>query len=338
MEIRGDWLGLVQEEIVDPERPIVDPHHHFFINSDHGFEDYLLDHYWADTGAGHNIEQTVFVECGAMFRTDGPEEMKPVGQTEWVAGLAAQTEQAPAGKSRVRAIVGFADLTLGSKVRPVLEAQTKASALFKGIRQIVAWDESDTVPSMPDFSGQDTYRDPSFRAGFAELAEMGLMFDSWHYHPQTPFLVELARDFPETKIVLDHLGTPLNTGIYASQSEEIFEAWKQGLNDLAELPNTYVKLGGMLMPWNGFGWEERDRPGTSDELVELQGRYYHHAIEAFGPSRCMFESNFPADKPSISYHVVWNAFKKLAAGYSESEKDRLFRGTAMEVYGLDPID
>jgi predicted TIM-barrel fold metal-dependent hydrolase len=167
---------------------------------------------------------------------------------------------------------------------------------------------------------------------------MGLMFDSWHYHPQTPFLVELARDFPETKIVLDHLGTPLNTGIYASQSEEIFEAWKQGLNDLAELPNTYVKLGGMLMPWNGFGWEERDRPGTSDELVELQGRYYHHAIEAFGPSRCMFESNFPADKPSISYHVVWNAFKKLAAGYSESEKDRLFRGTAMEVYGLGPID
>ena len=338
MEIREDWLALVQEEIVEPERPIVDPHHHFFIDSEHGFEDYLLEHYWADMGSGHNVEQTVFIECGARFRPDGPEEMKCVGQTEWVAGLAAEAEQAPAGTARVRAIVGFADLTLGSKVRPVLEAQAELTPLFRGIRQIVAWDESDTVPSMPDFSSGDAYADPRFREGFAELAAMGLIFDGWHYHPQTPYLTALARDFPDTKIVLDHLGTPLNTGPYAAQSEEIFEVWKQGLTDLAALPNTYVKLGGMLMPYNGFGWEQRDRPGTSDELVALQGRYYQHAIEAFGPERAMFESNFPADKPSLSYHVVWNAFKKIAAGYSEPEKDRLFRGTAMEVYGLDPIE
>ena len=336
MQIREDWLALVREEIVEPERPIVDPHHHFFLDSAHGFDDYLLEHYWADTGDGHNVEQTVFVECGAMYRTEGPEELRPVGQAEWVAGLAAETEQAPAGRARVRAIVGFADLTLGEGVRPVLEAQAAATPLFRGIRQIVAWDESDTVPSMPDLAGPETYRDPRFRAGFAALDSMGLSFDAWHYHPQTPYLAELARDFPGATIVLDHLGTPLNTGPYASRSEEIFEVWKRGVSELAALPNTRVKLGGMLMPWNGFGWEERERPGGSDELVALQQRYYHHAIAAFGPERCMFESNFPADKPSVSYHVVWNAFKKMAARYSEAERDRMFRGTAMEVYRLGP--
>ena len=337
MEIREDWLALVQEEIIEPERPIVDPHHHFFFNSDHGFEDYLLDHYWADTDT-HNVEQTVFIECGAMFREDGPEDLKPVGQTEWVAGLAAEAEQAPAGKARVRAIVGTADLMLGSGVRRCLEAQMEASSLFRGIRYIVAWDESDTVPSMPALESAEAYRDPRFREGFAELASLGLMFDGWHYHPQTPYLAELARDFPDTTIVLDHLGTALNTGPYASQADEIFEVWKQGITEVASLPNTYIKLGGMLMPWNGFGWDTRERPGTSDELVALQSRYYLHAIEAFGPERAMFESNFPADKPSVSYHVVWNAFKKMVADFSESEKDRLFRGTAMEVYGLEPME
>ena len=191
---------------------------------------------------------------------------------------------------------------------------------------------------MPALSSGEAYRDPRFREGFAELASLGLMFDGWHYHPQTPYLTELARDFPDTTIVLDHLGTPLNTGPYASQADEIFEVWKQGISELAALPNTYIKLGGMLMPWNGFGWEARERPGTSDELVALQSRYYLHAIEAFGPERAMFESNFPADKPSVSYHVVWNAFKKMVADFSESEKDRLFRGTAMEVYGLEPME
>ena len=336
MEIREDWLALVREEIVEPERPIVDPHHHFFLNSEHGFDDYLLEHYWGDTGDGHKVEQTVFVECSAEYRTEGPEELKPVGQTEWVDGLAAETAKAPAGASRVSAIVGFADLTLGARVREVLEAHVAASDLFRGIRQIAAWDESDSVPSVPE-QGR-LYSDPTFREGFAELSAMGLMFDGWHYHPQTPQLTELARDFPDTTIVLDHLGTPLGTEPFVSRREEIFEEWKRGITELAAQPNVHIKLGGMLMPYCGYGWEVRDRPGTSDELVEVQGRYYRHAIEAFGPDRSMFESNFPADKPSLSYHVAWNAFKKIAAGFSESEKDSMFRGTAMRVYGIEPLE
>lgn len=166
---------------------------------------------------------------------------------------------------------------------------------------------------------------------------MGLVFDAYHYHPQTPQLTALARAFPAARINLNHLGTPVGTGPYAGKQEEVFAKWAKDLAELATCPNVTIKLGGLAMPWNGFGFEQGARPPGSDEIVRRQARYYHYAIEKFGPARCMFESNFPVDKCAVSYAVLWNAFKKIAAGYTEAEKDAMFYGTASKFYGLKPL-
>lgn len=333
MQIREDWLAQVREEIVDPERPIVDPHHHFFLGSEM-FPDYMLGDLWKDTGSGHHVEQTVFLQCGMHYRESGPESMAPVGETEWVAGIAAEAAKGRKGAARIGAIAGHADLCLGAAVREVLEAHLQASPLFCGIRDIAIWDADPEVHSVPKASDAALYRDPKFREGFAQLEPLGLSFDAYHYHTQTPYLTELARAFPGTTIVLDHLGTPVGVASYAGKREEIFAQWKRDLTELATCPNVVIKLGGMLMPWNGYGWELRERPATSDELVQVQGRYYRHAIEAFGPERCMFESNFPVDKLSCSYTVLWNQFKKLTRGFSADERKAMFHDTAMRTYRL----
>ncbi len=332
MEIRPEVLALVQEEILEPERPIVDPHHHFFDELP-VFDSYSLDDLWADTGT-HNVEQTVFVQCHEHHRKSGPEKLAPVGETEWVDGIAAESARGPAGASRVAAIVGTAKLSLGDGVQEVLEAHLEASSLFRGIRDTAAWADGEGVGRASPTGNAFLYDDAAFRAGFAKLAPLGLSFDGYHYHTQTRTMAPLARAFPDTTIVVDHLSTPLGIGPYAGKRDEIFEVWAKDMSFLAGCPNVNVKLGGMAMPWNGFGWDEAARPPTSDEFVAAQGRYYQHAIEAFGPDRCMFESNFPVDKLSLSYAVLWNAFKKIAAGYSEDEKESLFRGTATRVYRL----
>ncbi len=335
MKIRPDVLALVQEEILEPERPIVDPHHHFF-DELAVFQRYSLEDLWADTGT-HNVEQTVFVECTEHYRKSGPQNLAPVGETEWVDGIAAEAARGPAGAARVGAIVGKANLSLGDGVQEVLEAHLAASSLFRGIRDTAAWAEGEGVHQASPTGDAFLYDDAAFRSGFAKLLPLGLSFDGYHYHMQTRTMASLARAFPETTIVVDHLSTPLGIGPFAGKRDEIFEAWAKEMSDLAGCPNVNVKLGGMAMPWNGFGWDEATRPPTSDEFVTAQGRYYHHAIEAFGPERCMFESNFPVDKLSLSYAVLWNAFKKIAAGYSVDEQESLFRGTAMRVYRIDPL-
>ena len=330
--VREDWLAQVTEEILEPTRRIVDPHHHFFAETTE-FPHYNLDQLSADT-ATHHVEQTVYLQCWEGHRKSGPEEMKPVGETEWVDDIAAQARKKPQSV-QIGALIGTTELRLGARVRDVLDAHCAASKLFRGIRQIAAWDASGVVLVMPDVLDANLYGDKNFRAGFSVLAEMGLVFDAYHYFHQTPHLTALARAFPTVSIVLDHLGTPLGVGPYVGREEEIFVQWKRDLAELATCPNVVIKLGGLAMPWNGFGFETNPRPPTSDELVARQNRYYQFAIEQFGPSRCMFESNFPVDKVAISYAVLWNAFKKMAAGYSEAEKDSLFRGTATRVYKLN---
>ena len=331
-EIRPEWLALVNEEILEPERRIVDPHHHFFAQTEF-FPHYHLADLWADT-ATHNVEQTVYVQCEEGYRTDGPEQLRPVGETEWVAEIAAEAERGAPGAARIGGMVGTADLCLGSKVREVLEAHCAASPLFRGIRHSAVWDEFEGVHSVAQTGNRELYSDATFREGFRELVDLGLSFDAYQYHTQTKQLAGLARAFPDANIVCDHLGTPLGVGPYAGRRDEIFSQWARDMTELATCPNVTIKLGGLAMPWNGFGFENAERPPSSDDLVALQGRYYQHAIEAFGPSRCMFESNFPVDKLALSYATLWNAFKKVAAGYSESEKDALFRGTASRVYRL----
>lgn len=330
--VRPEWLAQVKEETIDPSRRIVDPHHHFFAQNP-DFPRYDLESLHADT-ATHRVEQTVYLQCWEGYRTEGPEHLRVVGETEWVDGFAAQARQIP-GAARIGAIMATADLCTGAAVREVLEAHQSASRLFRGIRQIAAWDPCPDLLSMPGLQDGNLYGQSGFRDGFKVLSGMGLVFDAYHYYHQTPHLTALAEAFPETPIVLDHLGTPLGVGPYANREEEIRQVWARDLNTLARCPNVYVKLGGLAMPWNGFGFELAARPPTSDELVARQSYHYHYAIETFGPSRCMFESNFPVDKCALSYQVLWNAFKKMAARYTEPEQDAMFRGTASRVYGLE---
>ena len=323
---------LVTEEILEPQLPIVDPHHHLW---DHAQSRYLLDELLADTGSGHHVTATVFVECMSMYRADGPDAMKPVGETEFVNGVAAMSASGRYGATRVAAaIVGFADLTLGERVGAVLDAHLAASPRFRGIRHAAGWDASDEVRNSHTKPPRGLFLESGFRRGFAELGRRGLSFEAWLYHPQLADLVGLAKAFPETTIVLDHFGGPLGIGPYAGKRAEIFQDWKGAIRSVADCPNVVAKLGGLVMPLNGFGLHKRDEPVTSIELSDLTREWYLHAIDAFGPARCMFESNFPVDKVSCSYRVLWNSFKRIAAAFSSAEKATMFSGTATRVYRL----
>jgi L-fuconolactonase len=338
-----EWLDLVIEEIVDPERPIIDPHHHLWTATDGrrlGFGDYLLKQLWDDTGSGHNIVKTVFLECRAGYRKDGPEQFRPVGETEFVATLALQSSEVGEGRAEIAAIVSHADLTLGAEVAEVLAAHEEAGkGFFRGIRHSGASEPNPEALSIrPRYShvpgGGGLYNRKDFQEGVRTLGRYGYTFEAWHYHHQLGDFRGLAAAAPETTIILDHLGVPLGVGPYAGRRDEIFATWGTDLAALAELPNVYVKLGGMAMRDNGFGWHDDPRPPTSDEFAFAQRRYYLHAIEMFGPERCMFESNFPVDKVSISYPVLWNGIKKIAAPFSEDEKNAMFYGTAANLYRI----
>ena len=331
-----EWLAQVQEEILDPARPICDPHHHLW---DHPGNRYLLDELLGDIGSGHNVVSTVFVECMSMYRADGPEAMRPVGETEFVNGIAAMSASGRYGPARVAAgIVGFADLSLGDDVVPVLEAHIAAApARFRGIRHAAGWHESPDIRNSHTNPPRGLLSDPKFRRGYQHLPRFGLTFEAWLYHPQLAELVDLARTFPAVTIVLDHFGGPLGIGPYAGHRDEVFAAWKQDIDALAACPNVVAKLGGINMPINGFGWDKRPVPPTSEELAAATRHYYDRTIDRFGPSRCMFESNFPVDRASCSYGVLWNAFKRIAAGYSEVDKSAMFHDTAARVYRLPSI-
>jgi L-fuconolactonase len=330
---RSEWLSQVTEPIIEPEQRICDPHHHLWDDCDNR---YLLDQLLEDLQSGHNVVSSVFVECASMYRDAGPEAMRPVGETEFVNGVSAMTDSGFYGEIRACAgIVSFADLNLGQAVGEVLDAHMDSSSRFRGIRHAAGWDADDRVRKSHSNPFAQMLADPTFREGYAELGKRGLSFDAWLYHPQIPELIDLAKAFPDIPIILDHFGGPLGIGPYATKREEIFTNWKANIVELALCPNVSAKLGGLVMPINGFDFHKRDRPATSDEIVEATGRYYRHAIECFGVERCMFESNFPVDKQSCSYAVLWNAFKKIVADASESEKSALFHDSAALAYRLD---
>ncbi|GMV64132.1 MAG: amidohydrolase [Parvibaculum sp.] len=329
----AEWLAKVREEALEPALPIIDPHHHLW---DHPGSRYELDELMADVAQGHNIRATVFVECKSMYRAGGPDALKPVGETEYVNGIAAKSASGGFGETRVAAaIVGFADLRLGKAVDEVLEAHIAvAPARFRGIRHASAFDDSPDVRASHTLPPKGLLGLPAFREGYARLAKYGLSFDAWLYHTQIPELTALARANPETTIVFDHFGGPIGIGPYEGKRVEILAQWKKDVAELATCPNVVAKLGGINMAVNGFGWHKRDLPPTSDELVAATRDWYLHSIDVFGTERCMFESNFPVDKLSCSYGVLWNAFKKIAKGFSEAEKASLFHDTAKRVYRL----
>lgn len=326
-----EWRALVTEDIVEPERPIIDPHHHLWSSASF-WGTYELENLWADTGSGHNVEKTIFIDCRSNYREDGPEHLKPIGETEYVALVAEASAENP-NQATIAGIVSHANMTLGKGVTEVLEAHEVAGrGRFRGIRHAGPQDTTGTL--MNSGSGRPCpYTRPDFQEGVRTLGEMGYTYDTWHFFMQNQDYLKLAQSAPNTTMILDHFGTPLGAGAYAGKQAEIFEEWSKDIAEIAgTCPNVVAKLGGLAMPDNGFGWDTRETPPTSDEFAEAQRPYYLHTIECFGPDRCMFESNFPVDKLSISYHVLWNGLKKIVADFSEEEKHAMFYGTAARVY------
>jgi predicted TIM-barrel fold metal-dependent hydrolase len=332
---RQAWLEKAQAEtVLEPDLPIVDTHHHLW---DRPGNRYLLHDFLEDVRSGHNVVATVFLECNAMLRAGGPEALRPVGQTEFVAGIAAMSDSGGYGPTRVAAgIVGFADLTLGDRVEPVLEANIRAGGgRFRGVRHAAAWDADQVIGNSRTANGPHLMQQKDFRAGLARLTALGLSLDAWVFHTQLDDLIDLARAHPAANIITGHCGGPLGYGPYAGKRDEVFAAWKPRIVELAQCRNVTMKLGGMMMRLASYDYGARSAPPSSAELAAMWRPYIETCIEAFGADRCMFESNFPVDKMGIGWVALWNAFKLIAAGASAAEKRALFCGTASRVYRLD---
>jgi predicted TIM-barrel fold metal-dependent hydrolase len=332
-----EWLALaVPEERIEPDLPIIDPHHHLWLGYAGVASRYMLEDYLADAQTGHhNVVATLFVECDSMYRADGPAELKPLGEVEFVNGCAAMSASGQFGPARVAAgIVGHADLTLGSRAGAVLEAEMAITRRFVGIRHAAAFHADARIGNAHGIKAAGLYRRPDFRSGFAQLARLGLTFDAWAYHTQLDDVAGLARAFPGTSIVMNHVGGPLGYGPYAGRRDATFAEWKQAITALAACPNVYVKLGGMTNRLAAFDYMQLPRPPSSAELAEYWRAYILTAIELFGAGRCMFESNFPVDKMGITFTALWNAFKRLTANASADEKAALFAGAARRAYRL----
>jgi len=330
--VRAEWLARVREEIIEPGLPIIDPHHHLWHDRPSGR--YLLEELVADLTSGHNVVATVFLQCGWMQRKDGPVEFRPVGETEVVNAVAVLSASGAYGKPRACAgIVAFADLR-GARLDAVLDAHVAAGGgHFRGIRHTAAWDDA-IVPTTSVVPPPGLLLDPAFVRGVRRLGQRGLTYDCWLYHPQLKDLLTVARAAPETAMVIDHVGGPLGCGPYRGRGDEVFAEWRADMKNLAACPNVHVKLGGLAMRVNGFDYHENTLPPTSARIAEDWTPWIATCIELFGAERCMFESNFPVDKGMCSYPVLWNAFKRIAAGATTAEKAALFHDTAARFYRL----
>jgi predicted TIM-barrel fold metal-dependent hydrolase len=328
---RFQQVGSVEIETpLDAELPICDAHHHLWQRPPKG---YLLEDLLEDLSVGHNIVSTVAIECDYAYRRDGANESKPVGETEFLEGVAARVASDPSIKTRVAAaIVGHVDLALGDAVAPVLDAHLGASpSRFRGIRHSTTWDGSGALRNE---AAPGLLADEKFRRGFAWLQKLGLSFEAWVYHPQLAEVAGLARAFAQVPIILNHLGAPLGVGPYAGKRDEVFRVWSRGIGEVAKCPNVAVKLGGIGSLRSGYDWHERAAKPSSRELSEILRPYIEHCTEAFGVDRCMFESNFPVEKASNTYANLWNAFKLITEKYSADERAAVFHDTAARVYRI----
>ena len=332
----NQWLALTPEDALEPEIPICDPHHHFWEHRPEpaDYQRYLLPELAADLNTGHNIRSTVFVEARSSYRPDGPEELRSVGEVEFVQALADAASAGQYGPARpAHGIIGRADLKLGPAVRPVLEALQQASPdRFRGIRHSVGWDPS---PELDNREVEGCLLRDDYRAGARILADLGHILENSLYFPQLPDLADFANAVPQLTIVLNHLGGLCRIGPYAGNDDEVMAQWRHGINAVAACPNIVMKLGGIGMPRIGFDWHTRPTPVGSAEIAQSAAPIIHYLIEQFGPQRCMFESNFPVDKVSFSYPVLFNAFKRISAEYTPTERAALFHDTAARIYQLE---
>jgi predicted TIM-barrel fold metal-dependent hydrolase len=337
--VRPEWLATRQEAPLDPAIPVVDSHHHLYERP--GIR-YLLDEFLQDINCGHDVRATVFVQARAMLRVDAPPLLQPLGETEFVNGIAAMSASGIYGSTRVCAgIVGYADLTAGDNIRPVLERHIARAGgtvteggRFRGVRQPLTWDQDSSLMNSLYPLSESLLDSREFRAGFAHLAPLGLSFEGWVFFHQLPALAKLARAFPDTRIVVNHCGGIVGIARYAGQHQEVFRRWKQGLTEIAACPNVMIKLSGLGMRLGGFGFEDLEQAPSSLELAKAWRPWIESCIEAFGTNRCMYGSNFPVDKGSHSYGIGLNGLKRLVANASRSEKDDIFWRSAQRFYCL----
>jgi predicted TIM-barrel fold metal-dependent hydrolase len=332
--VRPEWLALRTEAILEPELKIVDPHHHLWDRQDNR---YLFHDLLSDMNAGHNVVSTVFVQCRTMLRADGPAALAPLGEVEFVTGIAAMSASGIYGSARACAgIVAGADLQLGDQVTPVLELMARsAGGRLRGVRNPVVWHSSpDVQSSTASPPPKGLMADTAFRKGVVQLGLLGLSLDVWAYHTQLGEIYELAKANPKVTVIVDHFGGPVGVGPHAADMSEMFKQWRAGIALVASLPNTVIKMGGAGMPVFGIRFDQAPTPPASEQLAIAWRAYFETCVELFGADRCMFESNFPVDKGMFSYHVLWNGFKRLAKDCSAAEKTALFSGTAERVYRL----
>ena len=331
----ADWLAQTQEPVLEPDLPICDPHHHFWVHRPRlAYQQYLLAELAEDINSGHNVRSTVFIDARSEYRTYGPEELRSVGEVEFVQKLADESASGTYGPARAAAaIIGRADLKLGEEVRPVLEALQAASPnRFRGVRHMVGWDPS---PEVMDWDIQGVLATDGYRTGGRILAEMGFLLENYLYVSQLDELADFANAVPDLTIVLNHLGGLARGGPDADRDDEVLAEWRRGVANVARCPNIIMKLGGLGRKTVGEPWSEREVPVGSGELADSLAPLMNYCIEQFGPDRCMFESNFPVDKVFCSYNVLYNAFKRLSRGYSASERAAMFHDTAARVYSID---
>ena len=329
------WLASRVEEILDPALPIIDPHHHLWVRDGNT---YLLPELLVDLNSGHAVAATVFEECHSMYRPAGPEEDRSLGETEFVTGFAAMGASGTFGRTRFCArMVGYVDLTLGNRAKGLLEQHVATSGgRFAGVRFSTAWHAHDRIHKVAPRAG--ILLEPGFREGFACLNALGLVFDAWVYHTQLGEVAALAAAFPDTTIMLNHVGTPILGGPYSGRFDEAFAEWSAGMAALARQTNVCVKLGALPIRLPGAPAAPRDAPPSSESVAAAWRPFIERSIALFGADRCMFESNFPVQKRWCSYPVVWNAFKHLVAGASAEEKAALFQRTAARVYKVGGQD
>jgi len=325
------------EQILDPDIEIIDPHHHLYPNSHWVSEGgaFLIQEFAKDLNAGHKVVSTVYVECSQLYRQTGPEHLRPAGEAEFSSVMARLAETGHFGPARVcEAFVGTANLLRLDILDEVLDALDHASdGRLRGIRYPANWDPDPLVnPSSRPYAIQGVMMDETFRKGVARLSERGLVFEAFQYYPQLSELADLAATLPDAQIVCNHVGGLVGTRAYSGPDN--FDNWKARVLEVAKRPNILMKLGGLANERTNFGFNRRTEDATEDELVETWGPYIRTCIEAFGPNRCMFESNFPVDMCATNYVTLWNTFKRIAADYSESEKADLFAGTARRTYRL----
>jgi L-fuconolactonase len=330
LPVRSEWLASGTEAALEPAMPIIDAHHHFYERP--GWT-YLLDEYLQDAQSGHNVKASVYMQALTRYRQDGPVELRPVGETAYVASATAALS--PAAPQVAKGIVGYADLRRGAAVREVLEAHLQAGqGRFRGVRHLATWDADPSLANPLTAAPRGLLLDPAYRAGVAQLGALGLSYDAWLFFPQLPELYDLAKANPEVPIIINHCGGVVRIASYEDKRKEVFKDWSRFMRALAQLPNVYVKVGGLGMRINGFVFDKGERPPSSMELAGAWEPWMHTCIEAFGADRCMFESNFPVDKGSYPYSNGWNAFKRLTAQASAEEREALFSGTVSKVYRL----